>query len=326
MDTPKDVCTDTPKTSTCSLDPKQDSASSEKAAAPQICALNSDMWPAQQSDEPVKPEEIPDFAYFGHIKLAGLPNTRDLGGMPIESGHAIAPSRLIRSGALGHGTEADFSKLIEEHHLARIVDFRTELERNQDPDPMEKLPGVVLYELPMFEEEAIGITRGNGFKDEVETFLRFGKNPFEEIKKTYALAVTQDAGQRALRRFFTVLLDADADATLWHCTEGKDRTGLAGIFLEYILGVSPINIRKDYLATNIFEDNWMEHALNALADHHIAKNLENDADALFFAHDGFVRAALEAIEQQFGSVDGYLKNALDLNDGAQEELRAKYLV
>lgn len=76
------------------------------------------------------PNPIPNFPEFGHISLSGLHNARDLGGMPCEDDWVITPARLIRSDALHHATKEDFDTLTHDHELSRVIDLRSDLERN----------------------------------------------------------------------------------------------------------------------------------------------------------------------------------------------------
>ena len=47
----------------------------------------------------------------------------------------IKEHMLIRSGALAGITKADQDRLIKEYHLKTVIDFRTETERQEKPDP-----------------------------------------------------------------------------------------------------------------------------------------------------------------------------------------------
>ena len=66
------------------------------------------------------------------------------------------------------------------------------------------------------------------------------------LLKTYQDLVTTEEGIKAYQNFFKTLLEYDG-AILWHCSQGKDRAGLAAFFLEYILGVPMEECIKDYL-------------------------------------------------------------------------------
>lgn len=275
--------------------------------------------------EPVTPQPIPDFPDFGHIPLSGLNNARDLGGMPCEDDWVIAPARLIRSDALHHATKEDFDTLINDHKLARVIDLRSDLERAANPDPRDKFVDIEFFELPVFEGEAFGITHGGkNLKDDLQAFEHFNQDPFEIICALYPQALLSDQGKKVYTTFLDILANHDTGSTLWHCTEGKDRTGLGAVLIEKILGVSQENIYKDYLATNLYARTAGRSLLDFLGAHHIAEKLDSDVDALFYANQRFLDAAFAAVDGAYGSFDAYLAQALNCDKDKQEHLRHLY--
>ena len=72
-------------------------------------------------------------------------------------GQRIRPHRLIRSGQLSGMTEKDARGLVEEYQLKTVVDFRTEREKEESPDPIPE--GVAYLEIPILDELSVGITR-----------------------------------------------------------------------------------------------------------------------------------------------------------------------
>ena len=65
--------------------------------------------------------------------LRGAPNARDLGGLPTTDGRTVRPGLLLRSGELAGITEPD-AQTLSQYPLRTVVDFRTDLEREQKPD------------------------------------------------------------------------------------------------------------------------------------------------------------------------------------------------
>lgn len=274
---------------------------------------------------PVLPDEIPGFAKFGHIALRGMRNTRDLGGLPTADGKAIAPGRLIRSGELHKATDEDIELLRDGHGLARVVDFRTAEERKGAPDPCEKMPDVGFLGAPVLTEAAVGITHEGGVAGDIAALGRFTGDAHDTIRGLYRTCLLGEQGKRAYRAFFEELLAAEEGATLWHCTEGKDRAGLASVLVEYALGVPMAHIRADYLATNLFVRGRAEEILDAFGAHGILEHVDLDVDSIFYAYPDYLDAALEAVEQDCGGLDAYLAAALGIGDAERERLRNLYV-
>ncbi|MEY8562344.1 tyrosine-protein phosphatase [Eggerthellaceae bacterium 3-80] len=276
--------------------------------------------------KPATPAPIEGFIDFGHLSFDHLHNTRDLGGLRTTSGKQLKMNRLIRSGDLHAATEADIAKLTKELNVERVIDFRTDAERNHLPDPTNKMSSVMFYDLPVIQMTTLGITHENTLSQDIEFLEKYQKDPFALIGGVYPTALLGSEGKRAYGNFLDILLNAETGATLWHCTEGKDRAGLGSVLVEYALGVSKDDIYKDYLATNLFVRNHLDHFADAIEVHHLAKHLDADIDALYYAYTSYLDGAFEAVEQAYGSMDTYLTEALHFGEGKREKLQELYLI
>lgn len=274
---------------------------------------------------PELPEPIPGFENFGHVGLRGARNTRDLGGLSTSDGRSVAHGRLIRSGDLHKCTDEDIELLRDGHDLARVVDFRTAKEREGAPDPQDRMPGIGFIDLPVFSEAAVGITHEGGMAGDLTALKRFGGNAHDTIRDLYCTCLLGEEGKKAYRAFFETLLSAEEGATLWHCTEGKDRAGLASVLIEHALDVPMAYIRADYLATNLFVRGRAEEILDALAGHGLLEHVDLDIDSIFYADMDYLDAALEAVEQECGDMDAYLAAVLGVGERERERLRELYL-
>ena len=71
---------------------------------------------------------------MGKIYLEGADNTRDLGGLKTTEGAVIKDKQLILSNRLSRITQKDKILLETEYHLQKILDLRTPMEVEQEPD------------------------------------------------------------------------------------------------------------------------------------------------------------------------------------------------
>lgn len=88
--------------------------------------------------------------------LRGAPNARDLGGLPTMDGRKVRTGLLLRSGELAGITDAD-AHTLSQYPLRTVIDFRTDLEREQKPDRV--LAGVRYIHCPIVQQAAAGLTR-----------------------------------------------------------------------------------------------------------------------------------------------------------------------
>ena len=249
-----------------------------------------------------------------------LRNTRDLGGMVGTDGRRIKSGMLIRSGQLFEASENDKKKLSE--LVSTIIDFRTDEEASQQPDP--EINGTEYRHCSVLQSLTAGISwEENSTEADFEKLAKDAEGSYNYMKSIYSAFPVSDAALDAYRLFVRTLLSDNDKAVLWHCTAGKDRAGFASVLTEYILGVSWEDIKEDYLYTNecIAED--MET---------LKKLFFNDDDFseqaviyLFSAQEGYLDSLITTIYEKYGSFDGFIREGLGLSDEDMAALRAKYL-
>jgi protein-tyrosine phosphatase len=72
----------------------------------------------------------------------------------------------------------------------------------------------------------------------------------EHMSDTYRTMVTEEPSLEAFATLIHMLLEENDGAFLWHCTQGKDRTGIASAAVLLALGVDRDEIMRDYMRTN----------------------------------------------------------------------------
>ncbi len=246
------------------------------------------------------------------IPLEGAKNTRDLGGFTTMDGRSIIPKRLIRSGRLGALTEEDKQVLLDEFGLKTIVDFRMETERQAIPDPSLQNVAYLLHEIR--DARAMCVMHHESIRDpqEASRFLDQLQNPrilsSDFFVVFYRCMITAPHAIGQFRAFFDVLLQQESGAVLWHCSMGKDRTGIATALLLYALGIAQQDILEDYLLTNTF-----------------LQSIDPQQAVRDGVRTEYWMAAMETIRDNFGSVDEYLENQMGLSPRKVQRLRELYL-
>lgn len=260
------------------------------------------------------------------LSLAGLPNTRDLGGLPTQAG-AIRPCRLIRSGLLGNAAPETLTYLTDVCRLRTVVDFRTDAECREKPDPA--IPGVRALHIPILKSLTNGISREEEGQTPIGQLTReirdLGLTAEQFMANLYISMVRDEFSQRQYGAFFDVLLNAAEGATLWHCTVGKDRVGLGTAMLEIALGVSPDDVMDDYLAT---QANVQAHIDRDCA---IVEKMTGDpraaetVRALNGVLPSYLTESFAQMERISGSVDGYLAEKIGLTAEKRLRLQEMYI-
>lgn len=176
-------------------------------------------------------------------------NIRDIGGGNIPRG------LFIRSGKLSILTPDECTRLFNRYNIKCVIDLRTPVESAEFPDPLPE--GVEYLQITLLKDAAVGITHETG-SDPMAIIKNLRKNPeklkamIPDFKSLYTDIVTDEYSRNQLDKAVSVLRgNADKGiCTLYHCTAGKDRTGIVSMALMKSYGVSDEEIIKDYMRTN----------------------------------------------------------------------------
>jgi len=249
-------------------------------------------------------------------------NFRELGGYPTQDGHTIKWHKVIRTGNLSQLTATDLAFL--DHYGVRYdIDFRSPKEVLDEPD---RVPGQAKYQFaPIFNVDE---TRNSDGTDKMTANLE--KHPdsgYRHMLKVYRMIATEAHSKAEYRRFFDNLLanDQPDDVLLFHCTAGKDRTGMGAVYLLSALGVDPQTIRTDYLMSNQTSVKRIENMIQAATKQGASAATLASVKALWSVNSDYLDAALTEIKHQSGNMQHYLRTELKLTKTELADLRHLYL-
>ncbi|MDR0447157.1 MAG: tyrosine-protein phosphatase [Treponema sp.] len=247
------------------------------------------------------------------LPLGGLLNTRELGGYPVsvcenkDGKHECAKHGRIkrgliyRSGSPENITPED-TKILEDLGIKTIVDFRSSGEKTAAfyLNSVKKM-----VNLPIDAGNLIGVVLKDG-----EWFINPDNAGAEsEMLKLYSIIPVE--GIPRYRELFSLLADPDNSPVLYHCSAGKDRTGLASALILYALGAAMETIMKDYLAsTENLAPYWKSYTRTKpyLVPYYTVK-------------ESYLLSAFETIEK-YGGMEKYLVKELGADP---ERLRKIYI-
>lgn len=249
-------------------------------------------------------------------------NFRELGGYQTLDGRSIKPHRLFRTGNLANLSKRELV-LLESYHITYVVDFRSPMERKKAPD--KKITTASYESLPIFKEDATQSTAS-----EAELYERYTNNPLggqQQIRQVYREMVQDPYSIGMYRQFFERLLtEADPQqAVLFHCTGGKDRTGMAAYYLLNALGVPEDVIQYDYLLSNTASREHVAARIKTLRQKDASSGFLKSMHALMSVDQSYLNAAERIINEDYGSTQAYLQQALGLTTQDIEHLKAVYL-
>lgn len=203
-----------------------------------------------------------------------------------------------------------------------MIDLRTRYEILEKPDIV--MDGVKYREIPIIDEETAGISQAGNLMDMIKKFDRI---PDEFLHKQYQNLVRDQYSVRQYARFMDVILNHEDGAILWHCSAGKDRAGVGTALLLCALGVPRKTIQEDFLKTNLYLEEEMQHMVRYLETKTIVDSrIMDKVRILYKVKSEYLDTVFQTIEQDYGSVEHFMKKALYLNPKSIETLKNKYLV
>ena len=144
-------------------------------------------------------------------------------------------------------------------------------------------------------------------------------------EKLYRQFVSNEIGVKNLSKFLNEVLSCDG-LLIYHCTDGKDRTGVATYLLLKILDFDDETIFYDYLLTN---ENVVEKRkrrrelfLSCGIDNEI---ILNSSDIIAGVRENWLKAAVDEINKRYQGVDSYIENILGFSKEKREYMQEKYL-
>ena len=173
-----------------------------------------------------------------HLEFEGVINFRDMGGYRTSSGRTLRWGRLLRSGSLHYMTEADGAHL-RALDVRSVLDLRRPDEIGYQGTGSHLDASVVYYALPVVPHKG---------SDQLNE--RYGKGISGARYRGYMEFAGPDHDNYFVRAI-ELLATPSTYPTVFHCTAGKDRTGVIGAFVLDILGVDMETIEADYELSNL---------------------------------------------------------------------------
>lgn len=259
-------------------------------------------------------------AHSRTVALTGQRNFRDLGGYRTADGRRqVRWGKLYRSGTLARLTDQDYAVLTP-LGISTIVDFRTTAERTAEPTNWRAGEPEVLFKSYGTKGEAAlmaVLTAPNAKPADVRNaMIGFYRQMPEQYADQYS-------------EIFHHLVSYQAPL-LFHCTAGKDRTGLAAALILMSLGVSRADAVADYILTEKagdFRATGTGAAPSAANDPYAAmRATQADLMApLLRADPAYLEAALDQIIRDYGSVQTFVHKRLGVSNAEVALLRARLL-
>lgn len=251
------------------------------------------------------------------LPFESVENFRELGGYRTEDGRFVRWGRFYRSARLSHLTQAETAQ-IASLGIRTLLDLRSGGEIQQHPDP----------ELPDADYRAISaILKMDGNEkdfDPAHLLTQTAEEMEQDEKDFMEIYRAMPFSNRAYQWMFEQLLSEKAPI-LFHCTAGKDRTGVGAALILLALGVPRKLIEEDYMLTN----QCCRKNIDALVDQYYREGHPEFVKRYLTAIGGVglynLEAALDEIELRYPTKEAFFEQEYGLDAARLEALRKLYL-
>lgn len=238
--------------------------------------------------------------HMKHIELEGAYNVRDMGGIETADGKKVKWGVVYRADELGNMTSGDWAKLAQVP-VVTVVDFRSDQEVAALAD---NIPTSVknYCRLP--------IVPGNLSADALAHMMSDEFDAEAFMVDANVMMVTDSAIIGQYREFFRLLQDPANTPLMFHCSAGKDRTGMAAALFLLSLGVDEETVFEDYLASNVYlEPKYADYIAQMPS-----------LEPMFVVRRAYLQAGLDRIRADHGSVERYLREVLNVDTDKMKEM------
>jgi protein-tyrosine phosphatase len=252
------------------------------------------------------------------VPFESIVNFRELGGLRTAGG-SIRSGAVFRSATLHLATAADAGRL-DAFGISTVIDLRSDEELDRWPGQGAWTPTRVVHapllRQPWSADDLLAQTNPS-------SFLAARYCEMLEGSSDIAIDVIETISEAP-------------GPVLFHCSAGKDRTGVIAALLLGMLGVDDDKIIEDYHATSAAMDDLIALFVRSIAAERSDSEKgpitdRNDRDIMVSQPPAFMTAPAEAMEitlgavrQRWGSIAGYART-VGISDTTIDRLRARLL-
>lgn len=228
------------------------------------------------------------------IPLEKMVNTRDLGGYETQGGTYSKAHKYVRASSPANATKEDIQTL-KDYGIKVVIDLRSDFEKEHQENPFINDDDIDFYEVNLFDSTTASVV-----PDEVKQYKDLGG------VYIYMLEGMKDK----FKEIFEIFLRYPYECIMFHCSAGKDRTGIVSALLLDLIGCHEYDIVKDY--SESYENNIEinENLTAMMKDEEVKQYLKSSPR--------YMMEFLDYLREHYGSAKEYLIEIGLKNDEIQQ--------
>ena len=234
----------------------------------------------------------------------------------VAIGSKMKNNILFRCAKLSTLNDEDIKK-IEDLNPHAIIDFRDPKEINKAPDNLSKDLLKKYVSLPISASTLSRMVDQKNIDGD-------NKFTYEKVmEESYKLYINNH--KHVWKEFIKILLKANNNPIIFHCSAGKDRTGIASFIIQKLCDNPMELIFENYLLSNELL------TINAATAEQSTASKKDDQliteimlDTLSKVKKSYLISGINEIENQFESLENYIIQELGFTDADIKDLKKLY--
>lgn len=280
--------------------------------------LASDLYPGRRSYFHILDEAGGHFVTAPRdLGFESVRNFRELGGYLAADGRRVRWGRFYRSARLG-GITPEEKQRFAQLGIRVVLDLRSDGEIAQMPDPVfEGSEQKVISALIQKNKQQVNL--------DPSVLFTFSPEEMLEDDAAFTERYRQMPFDNEAYHYLFDKLEKGETPVLFHCTAGKDRTGVAAMLILLALGVSWETIKEDYMLTNLFCGDILDEVLDKYYKPGQPEHVRHFLTCIAGVELRNLEAAYESVLARYGDVQRYFSEEFGLQGARLERLRDRYL-
>ena len=251
-----------------------------------------------------------------NLKLVKKHNIRSFDCLLNKNGNKIIDNTFIRSDCLSDYSSEEIDILVNDYKLNTIIDLRSDDEAFSHK--YNKIKGVKYFHIPLLKHRRAGLS-GTGDNSNKITKVPNMYGIYREI-------VSSKYSKKQLNKVLRTLMNKKYYCVLYHCTYGKDRTGIVTLLLLSMLDFDIDVVLKDYLYSNKVvsynADNIYKLFLEKTKNKDFALGMKN----VYLADSEYLKYIIDYMIEKRGTILNYIIKDIKISPRKVEKFKKDVLV
>lgn len=234
--------------------------------------------------------------YYKRIPFETISNFRDMGGVVTKDGKLIKWGKIYRSANMNEISDADIKKM-KDLDITKVIDLRRDNEVLEYHKNIDKVKNNFEYKQISLAKQEFG---DREIKEIIQRKISVGKSYRDLIDN-----------HEAVKKILELIINSE-DSVIFHCQEGKDRTGIIAMILYGLLNVDQIDIIADYEVSSAY--------LGYISDY----GQDEEYSVFRITNPYYMKEAYEYVVDEYGSFENYIEK-LNVDRKLIDKLKKKML-